>query len=96
MENFNGKILQVINEGITIKDLLNTNLIKKIDEEFENANVTPIRLTFIIEEEQKAAKLINLVHKNDLQTKNKQLIVDVEDPNDLRPIINCIGQQRGE
>ncbi len=94
MNDYNGKILQIINEGIKIEDLLNSNLITEIGNEFKDKKITPIKLLFIVEEEQKAARLITLIHKNHLQTNNKQLIIDVEDPEDLDLIVNCVNNLR--
>lgn len=90
MNNYNGKILQIINEGIKIEELLDSNLIKELSYEFKDKNITPIKLLFIVEEEQKAARLITLIHKNHLQTNNNEMIIDVEDPEDLDLIVNCI------
>ncbi|WP_298535285.1 hypothetical protein [uncultured Methanobrevibacter sp.] len=94
MNDYNGKILQIINEGIKIEDLLNSNLITEIGNEFKDKKITPIKLLFIVEEEQKAARLITLIHKNHLQTNNRQLIIDVEDPEDLDLIVNCVNNLR--
>lgn len=94
MNDYNGKILQIINEGIKIEDLLNSNLIMEIGNEFKDKKITPIKLLFIVEEEQKAARLITLIHKNHLQTNNRQLIIDVEDPEDLDLIVNCVNNLR--
>lgn len=90
MNNYDGQILQIINEGIKIEELLNPPLVTELNKEFKGKKITPIKLLFILEEEQKAARLITLIHKNNLQTNNKLLIVDVEDPQDLDSIVNSI------
>ncbi len=96
MNDYNGKILQIINEGTKIEELLNYNLIKEISNEFKEKKITPIKLLFIVEEEQKAARLITLIHKNNLQTNKRQLIIDVEDPEDLDLIVNCVNNFKRE
>lgn len=92
MNNYNDKILQILKEGIQIEKLLNPNLVEELDNEFKDKTITPIKLSFIIEEEQKAARLVTLIHKNNLQANNKQLIIDVENPDDLDSIVNCISK----
>lgn len=90
MADYDGKILQVLHEGLTVKDLLHPSFISKLEETFENKIITPISLNFIVEEENKPATQIVVFHKNSIQTKNNQLIIDIDDPLVLDDIVESV------
>ncbi|WP_304094626.1 hypothetical protein [Methanobrevibacter ruminantium] len=90
MANYDGKILQILHDGLTVKDLLNPSFLSKLDEVFDNKKITPVSLNLIVEEENKPITQIALFHKTSIQTKNKQLIIDIDDPKILDGIVSSV------
>lgn len=90
MVDFEGQILQILNEGVTLKELLHPNFVNKLDEEFKDATVTPINITLALEKEDDIPTSITLVHRHKDDTKHKKFIIDVDDPSDLKGIFNSV------
>lgn len=90
MAEYEGKILQIIYDGVTIKDLLHPDFVSKLEEEFKDVSINPINLHFVLEKEGQIPNQIRLAHKNRLQIDSKELIVDVSNTEDLDFIVNSI------
>lgn len=90
MTDYEGKILQIVHNGVSIKDLLHPDFVAKLEDEFEGITVNPITIHFVLEKEGQIPSQIRLFHKNRLQINSKDLIVDVSDTADLDSIVNSI------
>lgn len=90
MAEFNEEILQILIEGITLKELLHPNFVTKIKEEFEEESVDPIKINFIVETKNDIPRSITLLHKNSKQKLDKKLVIDVDNSEDLPKILKAI------
>ena len=91
---YDGKILQILNEGVSLKELLHPKFVEKIEDEFENKNINPINLTFILETEDGLPIQITLLHKTHFQRKEKKLIIDVDESEYLDSMVKSVNEMK--
>lgn len=92
--DYDGKVLQILNEGVSLKELLHPKFVETIDDEFENMNIYPVNLTFILERENEIPVQITLLHKNHLQRKEKKLIIDVDEAEYLEIMVKSVNEMK--
>ena len=87
MKEYDGNVLQAINEDFSLQDVLHPNFIEKLKEKFGDEEFIPIKLIFISKNQPKTLTLFYPTHRH---TKDKKLAVDVDFPEDLDKLYFCI------
>lgn len=96
MSDYDGQILQIINKDANIEELLDQNFLEELNSKFNNEKIKiiPIKLVLMLEEEFEDIHLITLAHKNYIHTINKELIIDVENPEHLDLIVDSLNAMK--
>lgn len=87
MKEYNEKILQVIKDEFLLQEVLHPNFIKKIKENFGDDEIIPINLSLVSKNQ---PKMLTLSHPTHRHTENKELVVDVDFPEDLDKLYSSL------
>lgn len=71
------RALRVLQENVQVKNLLDKDFLKKLEENFEDYDIVPIAISFSIEKEGITKDTVTLIHRNENDFKEKKVVVDV-------------------
>jgi len=81
------KYLRVLQEDVSIKDIIKEDFLVKLEKNFEDINIFPVGIAFALEKENIDVDMINLAYRNDDDIKNNIVLIDVQkDPKNMEKI----------
>lgn len=81
------KCLRILKEGISLKDIFNEEFLNKLDENFDNVEIFPVGVAFVLKNEEITEDMINLTYRNDDDINNNIILIDVNNnPDNMDPI----------
>ena len=83
-------ILQVREKNISISDIINEDVLKRFNEEFEGYSVNPVQVIFSLEKEEIVEGRLILAHAKQEHTKDKICTFDVDEPQFLEKFIKSV------
>lgn len=79
--------LRVLQENVQVKELLDKDFLKKLEENFDDYDVVPIAISFSLEKEGITKDAITLIHRNETDFKEKKVVVDVNESPEVMDMI---------
>ncbi len=70
--------LRVLQDEVSLKEVFNPVFLKKLEENFENLEVIPIGVAFVLKEDEINKDIINLSYRNDEEIKSNTVLIDVQ------------------
>ena len=83
-------VLQVRMKDISISDIIDTNVINRLNEHFEDCNIQPVQIVFSVEKEGTVEGRMILAHVKQEHSHEKICTFDVDDPKLLDKFIDSI------
>ena len=81
------KLLRILKEGVSLKDIFKEEFLNKLDENFDNVDIFPVGVAFILKNEEITEDMINLTYRNDEDINNNIILIDVNNnPKNMEPI----------
>ena len=81
------KCLRILKEGISLKDIFKEEFLNKLDENFDNVEIFPVGVAFVLKNEEITEDMINLTYRNDEDINNNIILIDVNNnPENIDPI----------
>ena len=71
------KCLRILKEGMSLKDIFKEEFLNKLDENFENLDIFPVGVAFVLKNGEITEDMINLTYRNDEDIYNNLLLIDV-------------------
>ena len=85
--------LRVLQDEVSLKEVFNPVFLKKLEENFENLEVIPIGVSFVLREDEINKDIINLSYRNDEEIKSNTVLIDVQNnPETLETIKKILEQ----
>ena len=79
--------MRILKEGISLKDMFKEEFLNKLDENFDNVEIFPVGVAFILKNEEITEDMINLTYRNDDDINNNIILIDVNNnPDNMNPI----------
>lgn len=83
-------VLQVRMKNIAISDIIDNDVLNKLNKEFGDCKIQPVQIVFSVEKEETVEGRMILAHVKQEHTKEKICTFDVDDPKLLDKFINSI------
>lgn len=83
----NTKSLRVLQEETSLNEVFNTDFLKKLEESFENLEITPINVAFVLKDDGINKDIITLYYRTDEEIKSNTLLIDVQNNPETLDII---------
>lgn len=71
------KCLRILKENISLKDIFKEEFLNKLNKNFEDNEILPVGIAFILKNEEITEDMINLTYRNDEDISNNTIIIDV-------------------
>lgn len=71
------KCLRILKEDISLKDIFKEEFLNKLNENFEDNEIFPVGVAFILKNGEITEDMINLTYRNDEDISNNTIIIDV-------------------
>lgn len=88
--DYEGKILRLIKENTSIEEFLKPEFVESLRNNFDGFDVVPIALSVVIEKDNVTQDNITLIHKNKDYADNNQILIDLDDPKNLKKILDSL------
>ena len=86
MEN-DEKCLRILKKGVSLKDIFKDEFINKLNDNFENSEVVPVGVAFVLKNNEITEDMINLTYRNDEDINNEIVLIDVNNnPDNMNAI----------
>lgn len=83
----NARSLRVLQEEISLKEVFNADFLKKLEENFENLEVIPINVAFVLKDGEINKDILTLSYRNDEEIKSNTVLIDVQNNPETLDII---------
>ena len=83
----NTKSLRVLQEETSLNEVFNTDFLKKLEESFENLEIIPINVAFVLKDDGINKDIITLSYRTDEEIKSNTLLIDVQNNPETLDII---------
>jgi hypothetical protein len=78
------KSLRVLQEEISIKDILKEDFLVKLEKNFDEIDIFPVGIAFALKKDDVAVDMINLTYRDDDDLENNVVLIDVQkDPTNM-------------
>ena len=84
------EILQVRGKDIEIGDIINDDVLNRLNEEFGDCTIQPVQIVFSVEKEETVEGRMILAHVKQEHVKEKICTFDVDDPKLLDKFVKSI------
>ena len=71
------KCLRILKKGISLKDIFKDKFLNKLNDNFENLEVVPVGVAFVLKNGEITEDMINLTYRNDEDINNNIILIDV-------------------
>lgn len=71
------KCLRILKEGISLKDIFKDEFLNKLNDNFEDLDVFPVGVAFVLKNGEITEDMFNLTYRNDEDINNNILLIDV-------------------
>ncbi|MBR0059136.1 MAG: hypothetical protein IJH63_02220 [Methanobrevibacter sp.] len=71
------KCLRILKEGISLKDIFKDEFLNKLNDNFEDLDIFPVGVAFVLKNGEITEDMINLTYRNDEDINNDILLIDV-------------------
>jgi hypothetical protein len=76
--------LRVLQNDVSLKEVFNPDFLKKLEENFDNLEIIPIGIAFVLKDGEINADMINISYRNDEEIDSNTVLIDVQtDPKNM-------------
>lgn len=70
--------LRVLQKDVSLKEVFNQDFLKKLEESFDNLEIIPVGIAFVLKDSGINEDMINISYRNDEEIKSNTVLIDVQ------------------